>query len=125
MKKLLVTILGLVLLTSVSFSEEEKEKYNFYWDNVPVVCAAPDEIDRWAYNNGFTPLSMSYGKEGGKPDGVVVYIVVYYLNKDNGETFATVTTPTSPDVCVIFRTFGLQLNPEIMDEYMSNRGLTL
>ena len=66
MKKLLVTILGLVLLTSVSFSEEEKEKYNFYWDNVPVVCAAPEEIDRWAYNKGFTPLSMSYGKEGGK-----------------------------------------------------------
>ena len=99
MKKLLITILGLVLLTSVSFSEE-KEKYNFYWDNVPVVCAAPDEIDRWAYNKGFTPLSMSYGKEGGKPDGAVVYIVVYYLNKDNGETFATVSTPTGKDVCL-------------------------
>ena len=39
MKKLLVTILGLVLLTSVSFSEEKEKKYNFYWDNVPVVCA--------------------------------------------------------------------------------------
>ena len=113
MKKLLVTILGLVLLTSVSFSEEEKEKYNFYWDNVPVVCAAPEEIDRWAYNKGFTPLSMSYGKEGGKPDGVVVY----YLNKNNGETFATVSTPTGKDVCVVFRTFNLQLNPEIMEQY--------
>ena len=112
------------LLTSIAFSEEQ-EKYNFYWDQVPVVCAAPEEIDRWAEHKGFTPLSISYGREGGKPDGKVVYIVVYYLNRDNGETFATVTTPTSPDVCVIFRTFGLQLNPEIMDEYMSNRGLTL
>ena len=112
------------LLTSIAFSEEQ-EKYNFYWDQVPVVCAAPEEIDRWAEHKGFTPLSISYGREGGKPDGQVVYIVVYYLNKNNGETFATVTTPTSPDVCVVFRTFGLQLNPEIMDEYMNKRGLTL
>ena len=117
MKKLLITILGLLLLTSVSFSEEEEKKYNFYWDNVPVVCAEAEEIDRWAYNKGFTPLSMSYGREGGSPDGQVVYIVVYYLNKDNAETFATVTTPTSPDVCVIFRTFDLQLNPAIMEQY--------
>ena len=112
------------LLTSIAFSEEQK-KYDFYWDNIPVVCAAPEEIDRWAEHKGFTPLSISYGREGGKPDGKVVYIVVYYLNKNNDEKFATVTTPTSPDVCVIFRTFGLQLNPEIMDDYMSNRGLTL
>ena len=42
---------------------------------------------------------------------------VYYLNKDNGETFATVSTPTGKDVCVVFRTFNLQLNPEIMEQY--------
>ena len=41
----------------------------------------------------------------------------YYLNKNNGETFATVSTPTGRDVCVIFRTFNLQLNPEIMEQY--------
>ena len=118
MKKLLLSILGLLLLTSVTIAEESDiKKYNFYWDQVPVVCAAPEEIDRWAYDKGFTPLSMSYGKEGGKSDGAVVYIVVYYLNKDNGETFATVTTPTGKDVCVIFRTFNLQLNPEIMEQY--------
>jgi len=118
MKKLLLSILGLLLLTSVTIAEESDiKKYNFYWDQVPVVCAAPEEIDRWAYDKGFTPLSMSYGKEGGKSDGAVVYIVVYYLNKENGETFATVTTPTGKDVCVIFRTFNLQLNPKIMEQY--------
>ena len=61
---------------------------------------------------------MSYGKEGGnKPDNDIVYIVVYYLNRDNGETFATVTTPTNKDVCVVFRMFNLQLNPDIITEY--------
>ena len=118
MKKLLLSILGLLLLTSVTIAEESDiKKYNFYWDQVPVVCGAPEEIDRWAYDKGFTPLSMSYGKEGGDKDGAVVYIVVYYLNKENGETFATVTTPTGSDVCVIFRTFNLQLNPKIMEQY--------
>ena len=118
MKKLLLSILGLLLLTSVTIAEESDiQKYNFYWDQVPVVCGAPEEIDRWANDKGFTPLSLSYGKEGGDKDGAVVYIVVYYLNKDNGETFATVTTPTGSDVCVIFRTFNLQLNPKIMEEY--------
>ena len=118
MKKLLLSILGLLLLTSVTIAEESDiKKYNFYWDQVPVVCGAPEEIDRWANDKGFTPLSLSYGKEGGDPDGAVVYIVVYYLNKDNGETFATVTTPTGSDVCVIFRTFNLQLNPKIMEQY--------
>ena len=118
MKKLLLSILGLLLLTSVTIAEESDiQKYNFYWDQVPVVCGAPEEMDRWANDKGVTPLSLSYGKEGGDKDGAVVYIVVYYLNKDNGETFATVTTPTGSDVCVIFRTFNLQLNPKIMEEY--------
>ena len=116
MKKLLITILGLILLTNVSFSEEQK-KYNFYWDQVPVVCAAPEEIDRWAKDKNFTAVTLSFGRDGGKPDGDIVYIVVYYLNRDNGETFATVTTPTGKDVYVVFRTFNLQLNPDIMAEY--------
>ena len=51
-------------------------------------------------------------------DGDIVYIVVYYLKRDNGETFATVIiTTTGKDVCVVFRTFNLQLNPDIMAEY--------
>jgi len=115
-QKLLITILGLILLTNVSFSDEQK-KYNFYWDQVPVVCAAPDEIDRWAKDKNFTPVTLSFGRDGGKPNGEIVYIVVYYLNRDNGETFATVTTPTGKDVCIVFRTFNLQLNPDIMAEY--------
>ena len=40
----------------------------------------------------------------------------YYLNKQNGETFATVTTPTSPDVCVVFRTFDLRINEGLKEK---------
>ena len=54
MKKLFLILT--FLLTSVVFAEEtdsDIEKYNFYWNQVPVVCAAPEEIDRWARDKGF------------------------------------------------------------------------
>ena len=98
------------LLTSIAFSEEQK-KYDFYWDNIPVVCAAPEEIDRWAEHKGFTPLSISYGREGGKPDGKVVYIITYWVGIDTDETMASVMTPNSNYSCILFRTFDVKLNP--------------
>jgi hypothetical protein len=122
MKKLFLILT--FLLTSVVFAEEtdsDIEKYNFYWNQVPVVCAAPEEIDRWARDKGFMPLSISYGRANGQPDGEIVYIVTYYLQQQTAETFATVSTPTDPDVCIVFRTFNLLLNPNIMKE----KGLTL
>ena len=66
MKKLILLLT--LLLTSVVFANEEEsdiKKYNFYWNQVPVVCAAPEEIDRWANDNNFTPLTLSYGRKDG------------------------------------------------------------
>ena len=126
MKKIILLLT--FLLTSIVSAEESDsdiKKYNFYWNQVPVVCAAPEEIDRWANDNNFTPLTLSYGRKDGDPKGEIVYVVTYYLNKQNGETFATVTTPTDDDVCIVFRTFNMVLNPEIMNEYLNKRGLTL
>ena len=123
MKKIILLLT--FLLTSFVYADQHEEsdikKYNFYWNNIPVVCAAPEEIDRWAQDKGFMPLSISYGRENGQPDGEIVYIVTYYLQKQTAETFATVSTPKDPDVCIVFRTFNLLLNPEIMKNY----GLTL
>ncbi len=123
MKKLILLLT--FLLTSVVFADTHEEsdiqKYNFYWNQVPVVCAAPKEIDRWANDKGFMPLSISYGRANGQPDGEIVYIVTYYIQQETAETFATVSTPTDPDVCIVFRTYNLLLNPNIVKE----KGLTL
>ena len=104
MKKLILLLT--FLLTSVVFADTHEEsdiqKYNFYWNQVPVVCAAPKEIDRWANDKGFMPLSISYGRANGQPDGEIVYIVTYYIQQETAETFATVSTPTDPDVCIVF-----------------------
>ncbi len=122
MKKL---ILILTLLCSIAFADthapEEKKKYDFYWSQVPAVCSTSEEIRRWAKDKGFRPISVSNGRNNGRPDGEIVYIVIYYIN-ENGETFATAQMPGSNEVCVLFRTFDLQLNPEILEKF---GGITL
>ena len=108
MKKLILTIF--FLLSTTAFAEVEK--YNFYWNQLPAVCAEKEEIHRWAKDKNFTPINMSYGRTNGRKDGEILYIVVYWLN-DKGETFASVQTPNDNNVCIVFRTFDLIVNPNI------------
>ena len=62
------------------------------------------------------PLNVSYGRKGGKPDGEIVYIIMYWMN-DKGETFASVQTPDTPgQTCILFRTFDLTLNQNLMNK---------
>ena len=81
MKKLIIAIT--LLLTSFAFAEHEEpeknppvEKFNFWWEQVPAVCSTSEEIERWAEYKKFNPINMSFGREGGTPDGQIVYIVV-------------------------------------------------
>ena len=113
MKKLIL-ILSLLLATFAYAEHEEQEsdikKYNFWWEQIPVVCSTSDEITRWANDKNFIPVNMSVGRENGVPQGKIVYVVIYYLN-DTGQTFASVSTPDSPgQSCVVFRTFDLRIN---------------
>ena len=120
MKKLIIAIT--LLLTSLAFAEHETptkppvNKFNFWWEQVPAVCSTSDEIERWAEFKKFTPVNMSFGREGGSPDGQIVYIVVYWINEEQ-ETFASVSTPQDPDqACIVFRTFDLKLNTDILNK---------
>ncbi|SVD59769.1 uncharacterized protein METZ01_LOCUS412623, partial [marine metagenome] len=106
MKKLILIIT--LLLTSIAFAETKQ--YNFWWEQLPAVCSTSDEIGRWAKDKNFMPLNYSYGRHGGKPDGKIVYTIVYWMN-DKGETFASVHTPEKKDqMCILFRTFDLTMN---------------
>ena len=121
MKKLIIALT--LLITSLAFAEHEKqtpnppvEKLNLWVEQVPAVCSTSDEIERWAEFKGFTPINMSFGREGGKPDGKIVYIVVYWINEEQ-ETFASVSTPEQPDEsCIVFRTFDLKLNTLLLNK---------
>ena len=75
--------------------------------------ATSSEIERWAKDHEFTPVNASYGRSGGKPDGDIVYMVMYWIN-DKGETFASVQTPDNPNqICIVFRTFDLTMNSNL------------
>ena len=108
MRKLLFIILFSIGVFNFSYAEHEPdtrpqvEKFNFWWEQVPAVCSTADEIERWAEFKKFTPVNMSFGREGGSPDGQIVYIVVYWINEEQ-ETFASVSTPQDPDeACIVF-----------------------
>ena len=119
MKKILIAIS--LLLSSFAFADQESpkqkvEKFNFWWEQVPAVCSTSDEIERWAEFKNFTPINMSFGREGGVPEGRIVYIVVYWINEKQ-ETFASVSTPEKPEeACIVFRTFDLKLNTGLMNK---------
>ena len=118
--KRLILILSL-LLASFAYAEHEKQdseikKYNFWWEQIPAVCSFSDEIQRWANDKNFVPVNMSVGREGGSPDGRIVYVVVYYIN-DSGQTFAGISTPENPNqTCVVFRTFDLRINEGLKEK---------
>ena len=90
MKKIIISLI--FLLTSFAFAEHdhieeqsEKEKFNFWWEQVPAVCSTSEEIERWAEFKKFNPINISFGREGGTPDGQIVYIVVYWMNEDQNK----------------------------------------
>ena len=82
MQKLLITlmfIMGVTMAQAAHEHEPETKTYDFFWSNIPAVCSSQQEIQRWADDKGFEPISMSYGRDNGQPDGEVRYIVVYWL----------------------------------------------
>ena len=83
---------------------------------MPAVCSTSEEIERWAELKKFEPVNVSFGRENGRPDGRIVYIVVYWLN-ERQESFASVSTPEQPDrSCIVFRTFDLKLNTLLLQK---------
>ena len=124
MQKFLITIL-VSLFLSVPVNAEnhlqpnkERETFNFYWTQMPAVCAPREDIAAWIEKHDFIPVSVSYGRENGQQQGQVVYVVTVYISPDY-QMAAIAETPTSPDLCVLYRTFDLQLNPNLVKPGLS------
>ena len=86
---------------------------------MPTVCAPREDIAAWLVKHEFTPVSVSFGKEDGRQENRVVYAITLYINPTY-QMAAIAETQNSPDKCVLFRTFDLQLNPNLVQP-----GLTL
>ena len=118
MKQLILILSFLFFSYANADTHEESDikKYGFWWSTIPAVCSTFEIIHEWANDKEFYPVSKSYGRENGQSDGKIVYIVVYWIN-DEGQTFASVQVPNKPgEVCIVFRTFDLDINPELLDK---------
>ena len=61
-------------------------------------------------------LSYLVFNSSGNPKEPIVYIVIYWMNQ-TGESFASVSTPETSEVCIVFRTFNLQINPNLIKSF--------
>ena len=82
-----------------------------WWEHIPAICVDNQVLEDYAERKGLQLLNISFGREGGRENGQIVYIVSYWVNVSNDQSMATVMTPGSPYSCVLFRTFDLKLNP--------------
>ena len=82
-----------------------------WWEHIPAICVDNQVLEDYAERKGMQLLNISFGREGGRENGQIVYIVSYWVNVSNDQSMATVMTPGSTYSCVLFRTFDLKLNP--------------
>ena len=132
MKKLILSlIIGVTLAFSSYADEPETWLYNqmpyaqtpndkpslqdelpgVWWEHIPAICVDNQVLEDYAERKGMQLLNISFGREGGRENGQIVYIVSYWVNVSNDQSMATVMTPGSNYSCVLFRTFDLKLNP--------------
>ena len=51
MKKLLILIC--LLWSTISYAEEDYQKYNLYMMQYPMMCGSPEDVDRYIVANKF------------------------------------------------------------------------
>ena len=90
----------MLLCTSV-FAEET---YDLYWQQIPAVCGAPPEVQRYISDEDFKPVHLSLGRVSSLPDGEPVYMISYYENDD--QILVTVDVSGANETCILFRTFN-------------------
>ena len=110
MKKLLILIC--LLWATISYAETTS-KYNLYMMQYPMMCGSPDDVDHYIKDNKFTAINISFGKENANEDGQVVFAITYYIN-DKHQTLAVAETPNDPYKCMIFHTFDMQMNTNLL-----------
>ena len=109
MKKLLILICLLWNTTSYA----DMEKYDLFGLSMPMMCGLPIVVDKFIEDKRFTAINISFGKEGAKEDGEIVFAITYYIN-DKHQTLAVAESPVDPYKCMIFHTFDMIMNNNLL-----------
>ena len=102
-----------LLSATISYAETTTSKYNLYMMQYPMMCGSPADVDRYIVDIKFTPINMSFGKENANEDGEIVFAITYYIN-DKHQTLAVAETPNDPYKCMIFHTFDMIMNQQLL-----------
>ena len=116
----LIFIFGMTLTWNHAKADQHlpptpEPEFDFWWSNMPSVCGQRSEVIKWLAKHEFTPVSVSFGKNGGKATGEVVYIVTLFTNNKYEQT-TTVETPNGNEICILYKTFDMKLNPNLVSE---------
>ena len=102
-----------LLSATISYAETTTSKYNLYMMQYPMMFGTPADVDRYIVDKKFTPINMSFGKENANEDGEIVFAITYYIN-DKHQTLAVAETPNDPYKCMIFHTFDMIMNQQLL-----------
>jgi hypothetical protein len=105
MKKL-ITLLAILFCTTV-IAEEIENNYSLYEIPIPVICGQSDMVDKFLINEGLTAKTLSLGREGGKKDGTVIFLITHYESLEKSKSAATVQVANSDEACILYFTFDI------------------
>lgn len=105
-----LAIILVIFFTSILHA---KDHYNFYLNQYPLICGHQDEVNKYISDHKFTAVNISVGREGSKEDGSIVFLVTYYINQMN-QTLVITELPNSPEKCILFHTFDLRMNENLI-----------
>lgn len=118
MKKILLSILGLLLLSSVTIAKAGWEGMSQYpWQpmTVPMWCGPIDEVNMVLEREGYVPVEIAFGRGGASPEGELAYAVTTYASNDTpGHIVRTIETPGQIDKCIMNMLFDykrLEIKP--------------
>ncbi len=75
-----------------------------YPSDAPILCGPYDQVETFLKEEGYTPITVGFGREGGMPTGKQVFAIIGYANAD-GTLVATVETPAGNDKCILYYIF--------------------
>ena len=89
------------------------KEYDLFGMSMPMMCGLPVVVDKYIEDEGFTAINISFGKENANEDGDIVFAITYYIN-DKRQTLAVAESPTDPYKCMIFQTFDMIMNKNLL-----------
>ena len=118
MKKILLSILGLLLLSSVTIAKADWEGMSQYpWQpmTVPMWCGPIDDVNMVLEREGYVAVEVAFGRGDASPDGELAYADTTYASKDTpGHIVRKIATPDQIDKCIMNMLFDykrLEIKP--------------